>query len=342
MDGERSMAVPPTESLPDCALVIPNWNGARWLPRCLDAVRAQTLPPREMVVVDNGSQDESLTMLARDYPEVTVIPLAHNTGFAFAVNTGIAATRSPLVALLNTDTVADPGWLQNLAEALQAGPATLGAVTGLFCQLEQPERVENAGDILTWQGVAEKRGYGQPVAEYQSAGEIFSCCAGATLYRRAFLEDTGGFDPAFFAYWEDLDLGLRGRLLGYRYRFVPRARVLHQGHGSGLPSQRYVRLSTANRWRVLLKNIPARLMWRHAFSLLYGQFYFLACQRRPWSALAGGVDLLRALPAILRARRELSRRRRSSPAEVEGWLAPRLQAPGLWQAYLNRRRGQRG
>lgn len=333
--------MPRTELLPDCALVIPNWNGARWLPRCLNAVRAQTLPAREIVVVDNGSQDDSLPLLARDFPEVKVIALARNTGFAFAVNTGIAATQSPLVALLNTDTVAEPRWLQSLAETLQAGPATLGAVTGLFCQLERPDRVENAGDILTWQGVAEKRGHGQPVTEYQTPGEIFSCCAGAALYRRSFLDDTGGFDPAFFAYWEDIDLGLRGRLLGYRYQFVPGARILHQGHGSGLPSQRYVRLSTANRWRVLLKNIPARLLGRHAFSLLYGQFYFLACQRRPIAAVAGGLDLLRALPAILRARKELSRRRRINPTDAEAWLAPRMQAPGLWRAFINRWRGQR-
>lgn len=332
--------MPPPNSRPECAVVIPNWNGARWLPRCLAALQRQTLPPVEVLVVDNGSTDESLALLAGAFPQVRVTALGTNIGFAAAVNRGIAATRAPLVALLNTDTEAEPAWLETLATSLADADERVGAAVGLFCLMEDPLRVENAGDLLSWQGVAEKRGYGQPIQQFLESGEVFSCCAGGALYRRTFLDAVGPFDESFFAYWEDIDLGLRGRLLGYRYQYVPSARLLHQGHGSGLPTARYVRLATANRWRVFFKNMPADLLLRHAGSLLYGQFYFMACQRRPLAALAGVYDFLRTLPATLHARHALAGKRALSIEEIDRLLARRMQARGLLALARARLRGE--
>lgn len=323
-------------SLPDIAIVIPNLNGVRWLTGCLDSLCAQTLAPSEIVVVDNGSTDDSVKLIRARYPRVCVMELGHNTGFAAAVNAGIRATHSPWVALVNTDTRAEPDWLAQLANALAAVGEDVGAVVGLMQWMENPDRVENAGDELSWQGAAEKRGHGAPMADFGQPGEVFSCCAGATLYRRAFLNDVGGFDEHFFAYLEDIDLGLRGRLLGYRYLYVPSARILHHGHGSGMPGPRYVRWTTRNRLALFIKHIPGRLLLRHAHQLLYGQWFFLVCHRRPWSTWCGYVDVMRDWKHLQQQRRDIKARRRLSVAACDQLLKPRMQAPGLLRAAWRR------
>jgi GT2 family glycosyltransferase len=143
------------------------------------------------------------------------------------------------------------------------------------------------------------------------------------------LDALGGFDECFFAYLEDVDLGLRGRLRGYRYHFVPMAEVLHQGHGSGLPQGRYVRLITRNRIILLLKNLPVRLLVRHAASLLYGQVYFFIAYRRPLAALAGYFSVLPVLPHILRERRAIQSNLKITLEQVEHLLTPMMNEPPL-------------
>jgi GT2 family glycosyltransferase len=326
-------------SLPEIALIIPNFNGMRWLPDCLASLARQTVSPSETVIVDNGSSDGSVEYIRKTAPGVRILALGRNTGFAGAVKAGIAATRSPFVALLNTDTRADMAWLAELAGALNQAEPDVGGVAGLMQLMEDPSRVENAGDELSWQGAAEKRGHGEPIEAFLQPCELFSCCAGAVLYRREFLEATGGFDESFFAYLEDIDLGLRGRQLGYRYLYVPSARVLHHGHGSGLPGPRYVRWTTRNRLAVLAKNIPGRLLLRHLPSLLYGQWFFLVCHRRPWSSLCGLWDFLRIWPRIQHQRRELLARAVLKADHLDALLRPRMRAPGLLRAAWKRIRG---
>lgn len=326
-------------SLPDIAIVIPNLNGMRWLADCLDSLGAQTLKPSEILIVDNGSTDDSVAFLRARYPQVHLLEMGRNTGFAAAVNAGIQSTRAPWVALVNTDTRASPEWLAELARALAGHADEVGAVVGMMQWMENPDLVENAGDELSWQGAAEKRGHGLPVTEFTQPGEVFSCCAGAALYRRTFLREVGGFDEHFFAYLEDIDLGLRGRLLGYRYRYVPSARILHHGHGSGMPGPRYVRWTTRNRLALFIKHIPGRLLLRHAHHLLYGQWFFLVCHRRPWSTCGGYLDVLRDWKLLRQQRRDLLARRRISDQEVNSLLKPRMKAPGLWRAAWRRMTG---
>ena len=332
MDGVDILDLLDMTSLPDIAVVIPNLNGARWLPGCLDALAHQSLPSSETVVVDNGSTDESLPLLRSRYPHVRIIELKTNTGFAAAVNAGIRSTRAPWVALLNTDTRAAPDWLAELAKALAASDEKVGAVAGLMRWMENPDLVENAGDELSWQGAAEKRGHGEPVENFLQPGEVFSCCAGAALYRRSFLEATGGFDERFFAYLEDIDLGLRGRLMGFRYLYAPAATVLHHGHGSGMPGARYVRLTTRNRLALFIRHIPGRLLLRHLPQLLYGQWFFLVCNRRPWATLCGYAMLIRDGFHLRRQRAEFRNRCVLTPQEIDHLLKPCMKAPGLLRA----------
>jgi GT2 family glycosyltransferase len=212
-------------------MIVPNWNGRRWLPGCLAAIAGQTQAPERVIVVDNGSDDGSLQYLSTEHPEVGVIRLGRNTGFAHAANCGIAAATSPFVALINADVVIGPDWVERSVHALSSGER-IAAVATKMLQLDNPQEVYDAGDILRRDGACEQRGrFGRDDGRYDEAGEIFGACAGAALYRRDAVLAVGGFDERFFAYLEDVDLALRLRLAGWRCRYEPTV-ALHAGESS--------------------------------------------------------------------------------------------------------------
>ncbi len=291
-------------------VVIPNWNGMQWLGACLESLKrqdlnGQDLPEFHTIVVDNGSTDKSVAFLKENYPRVELVELAGNSGFAYAANIGIARSASPYVVLLNVDTQVYPDWLSRLVQRIDNSPPEIVAINSQLLRMDEPERIDDAGDELSWYGAATKRGHNQAAAEFQEEKEIFSPCAAACLYRRDFLLATGGFDADLFAYLEDVDLGLRGRLLGYRYLYLPKAKVLHKGHGAGLQYSRYVEMMTRNRLMLFAKNIPMRLLVRHAAKLFYGQIYFLAAYARPWSSIKGYLSFLVGLPGTVSKRRHM-------------------------------------
>jgi GT2 family glycosyltransferase len=310
-------------------VVIPNWNTRRWLPGCLDGLRAQVCQDFVVLMVDNGSSDDSVPFVEQHYPEVQVLRFAENRGFAAAVNAGIRHSHSEYVALLNVDTVPRPTWLSCLVETIDNSLPDVGWLASRMLEMNRPWLIENAGDSLSWYGSARKRGAGRPAADYDRPAEVFSACAGAALYRHVFLEEIGGFDESFVSYLEDVDLGLRGRLLGYRGLFVPGAEILHQGHGAGIPRPRYVRLVTRNRLALLAKSIPGRLILRHWWTLLFGQLYFLLVYKHPVHSLAGTLAFLAALPRILTERRAMLARRCISDAALDAMLAAELGEPRL-------------
>ena len=239
------------------AVIIPNWNGKEVLRDCLDSLLLQSYPELEIVVVDNGSTDGSRELLSRGYPEVRKLWLKKNTGFCNAVNLGIQKTSSPYVVLLNNDTVAEPDFIQELVNAMESEPDVFSA-SALLRQAHQPELVDDAGDFYCALGWAYARGKDRPCADYQQQTDIFASCGGAVIYRREVLERLKGFDTAFFAYLEDIDLGYRARLAGYRNIYVPSAVVDHLG--SAATGSRYnsfkVFHAARNSIYLIRKNMP--------------------------------------------------------------------------------------
>jgi GT2 family glycosyltransferase len=291
------------------AVVIPNWNGAALLPACLDGLRQQTHGDREVVVVDNGSADDSLAVLAR-YPEVRVLRFGRNQGFGAATNAGIRATDSRYVATLNNDAVAAPGWLAALVAAADAEPA-VGMCASRMVLAAQPDRLDSCGIALDRVGIAWDLFGGQPVGADAGLAEPFGPCGGAALYRRAMLQQVGLFDEEFFAYLEDVDLAWRARAAGWRCRYVPDAEVVHQHSatgGEGSPWKHY--LLGRNKVRLLAKNYPAAL-WRWLpLVVAYDAAavgYALAT-RREGAALRGRLAGLASLRGALRARTDSARR----------------------------------
>ena len=314
---------------PQVSIIIPNWNTRSWLAGCLEALRGQSYQDFEVLLVDNGSRDDSVAFVRQHYPEVRLLSFTENRGFAAAVNAGIGATTAEYVVLLNVDTIPQPDWLHQLVQVMDQSPPEVGSVTSKMLSLQNPEILDDAGNFLSWYGSAQKRGKGEPAGQYDQLEEVFSACAAAALYRRTFLEAVEGFDENFVSYLEDVDLGLRGRLYGYRCLYVPTAQVLHQWHGAGLPRPQYVYFSTRNRLALLFKNIPWSLLRKHAITLLYGQFYFLLAYKKPLYSLAGMAAFLACWPRIWRQRRSILARQQISLQELDGLLNYNLGEPSL-------------
>ena len=203
------------------AVVIPNWNGARWLVGCLDAVAAQTRAPDEVVVVDNGSSDDSLAILAAHPAGPRVIEVGENLGFGAAANRGIAATDAEAVALINTDVVLAEDWLEGALAALADHPRAAAVATKMVT-LADPGQLDDTGDFLGRDGAAIQRGkFRRDDGGYDEPGEVWGACAGAALYRRDAVLAVGGFDERYFMYLEDVDLALRLRMAGWECRYQP-------------------------------------------------------------------------------------------------------------------------
>ncbi len=286
-------------------VIIPNYNGSALLPVCLDSLRAQTRRDFTVTVVDDASTDDSVAIITSRYPEVQVLRLAQNRGFAAAVNAGLAATHQPFVALLNNDTEADPHWLAALIGALERWPQFAFAASKLRL-FDRRNVLHSAGDFYRPNGEPGNRGvWEEDRGQYDAYSEVFGPCAGAAAYRRSALEllaeDGRVFDEALVMYCEDVDLNLRARRKGLRTIFVPTAVVYHRlsASGGGALASYYCGRNFPLVW---VKNMPSGLMRRYWPALIASQLRFalhsLRHIREPAARarLRGQLAGLRALP----------------------------------------------
>lgn len=237
-------------------IIIPNYNGYAFLKDCLEALKPQINGEVHVLVVDNGSTDESVPFL-KAYEGIETLLLAENSGFCGAVNAGIKASRTKYVILLNNDTKVLAGYVKELVNAMEQDERIFSASARML-QMRAPEYIDDAGDEYCALGWAFARGKGKPMERYEKATEVFAACGGASIYRRAVFDEIGYFDDHHFAYLEDIDIGYRARIFGYRNVYVPEAKVLH--YGSGYSGSRYnsfkVKLSSRNSVYLPWKNMP--------------------------------------------------------------------------------------
>jgi len=309
----------------DVAVIIVNYNSGDALNRCLQALAAQTVRPRQVLLIDNASQDGSTDQAERAYPWLRVIRCPENYGFAAANNQAVAQSEaSEWLALLNPDAFPAPDWLAALQQATQNDPQY--ALFG--CRLldaADPERLDGVGDSYHASGLAWRRGHGEPAAgRYLPAEEIFAPCAAAALYRRAAFLEAGGFDERFFCYMEDVDLGFRLRLLGYRCGYVPTAIVHHVGSGTtGARSTFTVYHGHRNLVWTYLKNMPAPWFWWYLPAHLALNLFsigWLIGRGQGRIALKAKVDALREWPRVWRQRQQIQQQRRVNGSEIRRML----------------------
>jgi GT2 family glycosyltransferase len=320
-------------------VIIPNWNGWHHLERCLPALLAQTYPGFEILVVDNGSNDDSVALVHDRFPQARLIANTENTGFARANNQAIRATNTPYLATLNNDTQPESTWLEEMVWAMELD-AGIGMVAAKVLYMAPPHLIDSAGIELDRTGFAWNRYNGQPdKPEEREPYEVFGPSAAAALYRREMLDDVGLFDESFFAYYEDSDLAWRARLMGWRCLYVPTARVYHVHSATsrqGSPFKRY--LLVRNKAWTTLKNYPAPALWLNLPAILFhdlvADLYRLILERNV-SPMRGRLAALSRLPAVLRQRRTIQGRRRVSWRALSEWMIP---PPNLLQSLWHWRR----
>jgi GT2 family glycosyltransferase len=306
------------------SVIIPNWNGLRFLPVCLGSLRAQTHLPLEVILADSASSDGSLEFVRHEFPEVQVTAMPANRGFTGACNAGIAQARGDWVALLNQDAEADPRWLEELACVAAAHPEA-GGIACKILLADRRDHLHSAGDGYRADGTGVNRGVWQKdEGQYDAEVEVFGPCGGAGAYRRRALDEVGRFDEGFFMYYDDVDLAWRLRLAGWPTPFAPRAIVYHYlTSGAGVTASYYGGRNTL--W-VLAKDVPGPLLRRHWRAILAAQWRIACDALRAWRGAAARARLLGPLaglltwPSMLPQRRAIQRSRRASIEYLESLL----------------------
>lgn len=245
------------------SVVIPNWNGLKHLPECMEALANQTYRDFETIVVDNASTDDSVPYLRANWPDVRVVQLETNTGFPGAVNAGIEASATEFVVLLNNDTRAEPVWLDRLVAAMDAYPEFSFASSKLL-RMYTPELIDSAGHVYSlWLGASENIGEEQSASMFTEPSWIFGACAAASIYRRSLFDDIGMYDAEFFFTHEDVEFDLRANIAGHRCLLVPDAIVYHKRGASYEVDARINLLGVRNRIWAAGKTLPplALALW---------------------------------------------------------------------------------
>jgi GT2 family glycosyltransferase len=300
------------------SVIIVNWNGEQFLEQCLTALLAQTVKAHEIILVDNASSDASLE-IARRFATVRLLELDQNTGFARGNNLALKAVDvgSEWIALLNPDAFAEPRWLEMLLAAAKAQPE-FSVFGSKLVNATDPTLLDGTGDAYHLSGLVWRMGHGAPVpTSVEQSCEIFSPCAAAALYRRSAVLEMGGFDEDYFCYVEDVDLGFRLRLAGYRCLYVPTSIVHHVGSGTtgGQHSDFCVYHGHRNLVWTFVKNMPGILFWLllpvHVLLNLVSIVYF-ARHGQSKVILAAKWDALKGLPNMWRKRQQLQAQRRVS------------------------------
>lgn len=274
-------------------VVIPNWNGAEFISTCLQSLNAQSLKKHQVVVVDNGSSDNSLAVIKKNFPNVTVLEFSSNAGFAGGVNRGIRFSLeqgADYIVLLNNDAVADKYWLSKLVA--QADENQEVSIVTSKILLADKKHIDSTGDFYTIWGLPYPRGRNQvDKGQFDDQTDVFGASGGASLYRAELFKQIGLFDEDFFAYYEDVDISFRAQMAGWKVRYQPKAVVYHGLSKTSGKLGDFARFHSAKNFLLLYnRNMPTKLYWKYLplFLLQLGRMALTSIARRKFGAFIRG------------------------------------------------------
>jgi GT2 family glycosyltransferase len=324
---------------PLLSVIIPNWNGKRFLMECIDSLKEQTFHDFETILVDNGSTDGSADFAQQHYGDfIRIIRIEKNLGYTGGNNVGIRAARGEYIVLLNNDTQVDSTWLEALVEAIGSNPQ-IGMWASKVYSYHQRDRIEGVGELIYWDGLNRARGqFEKEMGQYEKKEEIFFPPGVGAMYRKVVFEEIGLFDEDFFAYGDDAEIGIRARLAGWRCLYVPKAVIYHKHSGStGQYSPFKAFYVERNRFWITLKYFPLPILFLSTFFTFYRfalQAYGALAHRgaagkftRSYSSLRLVGILLKAygsgflyLPRMWKKRKKLAILRKVGYGEIFSWF----------------------
>ena len=303
-------------------VAIPTSERVDLLDRAIESILNQTVRDIDIVVVDNSRDADTRNRLGRQVPAVRVIRTARSTFFAGAMNTALRDAATPFVAVLNDDAFLNPRWAE---EALLtfARDDSVGSVATKVMNATRPDIIDSTGDQLDLAGRATNRGWGEvDRGQYSSESHVFSAAGSCAIYRRCAFVEAGGFDDAFVAYLEDVDLGFRLQLLGYRCVFNPACEAHHVGGATKKPRLYALWLTERNMVWNIVKNMPTSVIRRNLKLLARHQSKPApVVGGASWRAWASGKAAAWVAPADLWAKRKRVQETRQVPdAHIESLL----------------------
>lgn len=301
------------KSKPIASVIIPNWNGKHLLKVCLKSLRNQNYKDFEVILVDNGSVDGSVGYVKRYFPEVKIIPLDKNYGFAKAVNEGIKASSGEYLVLINNDTEVDKNCLYYLVEAAKKNKE-VGFVAAKMLNFYKRDTIDSAGDYIDVVGHANNVGLGEKDGvRFNKPGFVFLVTGGGGLFKRQVFDKVGLFDEDYFAYFEDVDLCFRAQLQGFKGWYEPKAKIYHIHKATALRIRPMVEyLQFRNMTMTIIKDFPWALLkkdfnWLRALLVNLNTVRFLASQGETLEVIRAEAWILWNLPRLIRKRRQIQK-----------------------------------
>ena len=305
---------------PLVSVVVVNYNGRYLLPDCFRSLTQQSYRNYEIILVDNGSRDDSISFMKEHYTDVRIVQLSSNTGFAGGTNAGIKEAQGEYILTLNNDTCVFSDFIEKLIQPMMQEPAVGMCASKMIFP---DKKINSTGICISRSGAAwDRGGFEQDTGQYDHEEEVFGPCAGAALYRKAMLDDIGLFDEDFFLYMEDVDLAFRARLSGWRCVYTHEARVIHK-HGGTAESCSDITVYYSNRnllWYVV-KNFPLWTLitsspWIIGRNCAVIPYYFLRGKGR--AIIGAKVDTVKGLPLMIGKRRYINKNVHSRT--IEKWI----------------------
>ena len=295
------------------SIIVVNWNGERFLKDCLAAISNQSYSNREIILVDNGSFDNSVCLATENFPQIKIVALSENRGFTGGNAAGLEIARGRYIALVNNDARPEKTWLEHLIQPMLRD-RTIGICASKLI-FEGTRTLNSAGDGLTTAGVGFNRGLGNEADGFAMPELVFGACGAAVLYRRRMLEEIGFLDEDFFLYDEDTDLNFRAQLAGWKCSYVPTAVAYHRANATSRRlSDLHVYYHTRNLEFVWIKNMPFEIMLRFAHHKVIqelGSFCYLCVRHGKWIPFFRAKrDALKMLRAMLQKRAKIQSRKR--------------------------------
>jgi len=300
------------------SIIILNYNGTKFLQDCIDSIIRETNSPYEIIVVDNNSPDNSGELFSKKFPEIKFILNENNVGVPEGLNIGIKNSSGDFVVLLNNDLIVMPNWLTNFFKAYEKTGNALYQPKSL--KFRDPSVLDGTGCMINLFGFGFARNKGVKDEGKYSKQEEISYASGTCMFApKKIFDEIGYFDPTFFAYHEELDLGWRARIFGYRSYYVPQAIIHHHGSAHWKWSPQVFYLLERNRWLVLLKNYSLSTLLRLLPSLIIIEFTmlgFFATKGLLLKKFKSYYSILGLIGHIMKQRKIISKKRKISDNEI--------------------------